>query len=477
MSLRSVWLICLHLAAACATSTVVPRSPVGLVITHASVLDVRTGEVLHDRTILIDHDSISAVLAGSDTLRYSAAQVLDALGRLVTPAFIDCHFHTGFVFADSLTKTGGGITHLVMQPDSIERYRRKVAELYIPYGVTVVRDVGSAESDLPMLIAWMRRAPNAPDFYPVGAQLISPEKGRVSPPFQAVLADSEAAARKVQEYYRLGIRNIKLYWRLRAPEFRVALHEAQKVGMNVTGHVDQQVMTIDQALDLGLRNFEHLFTFAMSTLTEAELDSLYAGVPANLGVTQETAGDVRGLFFLITMEFWNHVGPNNPRMLALIAKFKADDASLTPTLHVIAERLHLTYFTSPPHGAFDDESAYTPQQRSRALAGYRIMVWYLRRLYEDGIRLNLGTDTYDPGKAVLSEMLLLHDAGIPMAGVFKIATLNSAQDIGQGVLYGAIEVGKRADLILFERNPLEDSRNLLGPKTVVKDGVVWSGTN
>jgi imidazolonepropionase-like amidohydrolase len=477
MSFRPLGLGSLYLAAACTASTVVPRSPVRLAITHASVLDVRTGHVLPDRTVLVDHDSISALLSESDTLGYAAARILDAHGRLLTPAFIDCHFHTGFVFADSLTNTGGGITHLVMQHDSIEKYRRTVAGLYMPYGVTVVRDVGSAERDLPMLIAWMKRSPNAPDFYPVGAQLVSPESGRVSPPFQAVLADSEAAARKVQEYYRLGIRNIKLYWRLRAPEFRVALHEAQKLGMNVTGHVDQQVMTIDQGLDLGLRNFEHLFTFAMSTLTEAELDSLYASVPAHLGVTRETASGVHGLFFLITMEFWNYVGPDNPRMLALIAKFKADDASLTPTLHVIAERLHLTYFTSPPHGAFEDESAYTPQQKARALEGYRIMVSYVRRLYEDGIRLNLGTDTHDPGKAILSEMLLLHEAGMPMTAVFKVATLNGAQDIGQGPLYGSIEVGKRADLILFEHNPLEDPRNLLGTKTIVKDGVVWSSTN
>ena len=64
-----------------------------------------------------------------------------------------------------------------------------------------------------------------------------------------------------------------------------------------------------------------------------------------------------------------------------------------------------------------------------------------------------------------------------MTAVFKAATLNGAQDIGQGAPYGAIEVGKKADLILFEHNPLEDARNLLGPKTVVKDGVVWSSTN
>jgi hypothetical protein len=39
-------------------------------------------------------------------------------------------------------------------------------------------------------------------------------------------------------------------------------------------------------------------------------------------------------------------------------------------------------------------------------------------MYEAGVRLNLGTDALEPGKAALSEMLLLHEAGIPMTGVF-----------------------------------------------------------
>ena len=477
MNVRSVGILCLGLTASDPRNAQDHPPTIDLVITHALVLDVRTGNVLPDRAVLIDHGVITRVARGSGATLPPAARIIDARGRLLTPAFVDSHFHTGFVFADSITATGGGITHLIMDPDSIEAYRRVVAKLYLPYGVTVVRDVGSAEQDLPMLIAWMNPSPHAPDFYPVGAQLVSPESGRVSPPFQAALADSQAAARKVAEYYKLGIRNIKLYWRLREPEFKAALYEAQKLGMDVTGHVDQRVMTIGRALDLGLRNYEHMFTLALSVLTDGELDSLYAGVPEHLGVTRETASRVHGLFFLITMEFWNYIGRDNPRMLALIEKFKADSASLTPTLHVIAQRLGLTYFTSPPRGPFEDASAFTPRQRERALDGYRIMVTYLIRLYQEGIRLNLGTDTHDPGQAGLSEMLLLHDAGIPMAAVFKIATLTSAQDIGQEARYGTIEAGKRADLILFDRNPLKDPRGLLGPKTVIKDGVVWSNTN
>ena len=68
----------------------------------------------------------------------------------------------------------------------------------------------------------------------------------------------------------------KLYWRLREPEFKGALLEAQNLRMNVTGHIDLKVMTIDRALDLGLRNFEHIHTLAYSVMTAAGFDSLMA---------------------------------------------------------------------------------------------------------------------------------------------------------------------------------------------------------
>lgn len=124
---------------------------------------------------------------------------------------------------------------------------------------------------------------------------------------------------------------------------------------------------------------------------------------------------------------------------------QGSDAPLTPTLHMFAQKLGLPYFASRPWDATEDTSVWTTQQHERAVAGYRIMAAHVNRMYDAGVPLNLGTDAQDPGKAVLSEMLLLHDAGIPMAGVLKIATLNSAVDIGQCRDYGSVEVGKRAD--------------------------------
>jgi imidazolonepropionase-like amidohydrolase len=70
-------------------------------------------------------------------------------------------------------------------------------------------------------------------------------------------------------------------------------------------------------------------------------------------------------------------------------------------------------------------------------------------------------------------MILLNDAGIPMLEVFRVATLNGARAIGVDDQLGAIDVGKRANLVIFDGDPLDDPADLFGPKTVSKDGVVY----
>jgi imidazolonepropionase-like amidohydrolase len=62
-----------------------------------------------------------------------------------------------------------------------------------------------------------------------------------------------------------------------------------------------------------------------------------------------------------------------------------------------------------------------------------------------------------------------------MADALRAATLNSARAIGLEEQIGTVEPGKRAHLVLFEANPLERPEAVLGPKTVIKDGVVYVG--
>jgi len=93
---------------------------------------------------------------------------------------------------------------------------------------------------------------------------------------------------------------------------------------------------------------------------------------------------------------------------------------------------------------FDNVSGITDEQRKRARKGYELLVGYVRKM---------------------------HKAGISMTQIFKIATLNGARSIGLKDR-GTIEPGMRADLVIWDENPLENPDALFGCKTVFRRGEV-----
>lgn len=156
----------------------------------------------------------------------------------------------------------------------------------------------------------------------------------------------------------MGLNQVKLYWR---PEFRAALNEARRLGMNVTGHIDFQVMDVERALDLGLRSFEHAYTIGVSALGEQDfLAAWREHLPRSIGDRQ------RGRFYLGVMEYFNVLGPEDPRMERLIGRLAETGSFVVPTLHLFAQRFGLAAFESRRLGEFDDLSGLTPEQLERA---------------------------------------------------------------------------------------------------------------
>jgi imidazolonepropionase-like amidohydrolase len=92
------------------------------------------------------------------------------------------------------------------------------------------------------------------------------------------------------------------------------------------------------------------------------------------------------------------------------------------------------------------------------------------RLHRAGIRVGLGTDVWQVPWGVHLELEELVRAGLTPLEAIAAATLASAEILGAEEELGTIEVGKWADLVILDGDPLADIRNTGRIRAVVKGG-------
>ena len=102
----------------------------------------------------------------------------------------------------------------------------------------------------------------------------------------------------------------------------------------------------------------------------------------------------------------------------------------------------------------------------------------LRRMYEAGIPIAMGTDAGNPGTAhgpsVYREMEAMQESGMPARAVFASATMIAARAMGLEGEIGSVSAGKRADLVVFGADPTADIHNARQVRFVVRNGVLHS---
>jgi imidazolonepropionase-like amidohydrolase len=95
-------------------------------------------------------------------------------------------------------------------------------------------------------------------------------------------------------------------------------------------------------------------------------------------------------------------------------------------------------------------------------------------LHSAGAGILLGTDAaqpyHIPGFSIHEELELLVEAGLNPYEALVAGTRDAAIALGKGSEFGTIEVGKRADLVLVEKNPLADVSHLQERSGVMVNG-------
>ncbi len=437
-----------------------------LAITDVKLFNSKTLEVLDHKTVLIRADTIAKII--NSNIAFSAKKIIEGNHRLMTPGFIDTHVHlVGNYGADS------GIPEDYKEDNGLEMLRDLTRYHYLDHGVTTVIEMGQPEEWIDLTLGWQNDPqPHYPNLYICGGSIVS-DADRRQPPHHIEVMNPEDGRQKVRDYAQRGLKYMKFYSKLRQPDYKAMAEEAQLQGIIVNSHVDNNVMTIDEAMEFGVKNFEHVFTLTPSIL---DYDTHWKQMNKYYGINMNSSIDE----FAAQMVFFFGYIKSHPeleeKLINLLDRMAREGATLSTALNVVASSAGQSdFFTSFEYFPIRTKPMvdYNTEQRQMLDEAYKAMMAYLKIAYDKGVKLRIGTDCRNGGRALLSELKLLVDSGqFTMADVLKIATINGYESMQLDNDYGTIEVGKKADLLLFDADPFISTVNLLAPKTIIKDGNV-----
>ncbi|MFC1852265.1 amidohydrolase family protein [candidate division CSSED10-310 bacterium] len=97
--------------------------------------------------------------------------------------------------------------------------------------------------------------------------------------------------------------------------------------------------------------------------------------------------------------------------------------------------------------------------------------YFTEEMARSGGNILVGQDNCDPD-ITFSEMRLLSECNLSNAEIILGATLYAAESLNVVDQFGSIEVDKRANILILNKNPLEDINNMTSTFNVIKDGDV-----
>jgi imidazolonepropionase-like amidohydrolase len=422
-----------------------------IVLSNVTVVDVRTGALQPDQTVVLDKNRISFV-GPSKTAKYPRnAPYVNAHGLYLIPGLWDMHVH--LVFGDWF-------------PDAQEIS----LPLFVANGVTGVRDMGS---ELDTVQGWRNEIEAGrlvgPRILTSGPMLDGP-KPRF--PSSLAIATPEDGRRAVADLKRRGADFIKLQSLLPRDAVFAIAEEARKQEIPFEGHVPDSVRAGEMSA-AGMKSFEHLIGIFEGS-SPAEDDFLKGNKTEGRFLASYDPARAASLAALLAKnQTWQCPTLVWERGGNLIDQ--TDFAHDARAKYVPAPWKETTWkrFTAEIVRDFNTDDLAT---RKKFLDKELEVV---QMLHHAGVPFLAGTDTPPgvyifPGFSLHEELQRFVAAGFTPLEALQTATLNPARFFGLEERLGTVEKGKLADLVLLSANPLEDIANTQKIAAVIVDGRYFS---
>ena len=404
-----------------------------LVIKNVTLIDGSGGPPTLNATVVVIGERIALIGEGGTLQISDGAEIIDGQGKTLIPGIINLHGHVG------LTKGLVQAQENYTRANLIDNLRT-----YASYGVTTTTSMGT---DLDLVVG-VRDAVNQGRL-PGLARVVPALRGFTTKdgyPTQAPgvkglaleVATPEEAREHVDKLAVAGADVVKMWVDSHHGNF-------EKLGSNVYEAI------IDQAHHRGLLAAAHLYELAdAKRLAEAGLDLIVHSVrdaEVDRGLIRRLLA--RGITYAptLTREQSTYVYADSPAWLDDPFFTSGVDASIVQGLRTTIR---------------DTQSKDPEQQINRE--NFRMAMRNLKKLSDAGVKIGFGTDTGPPGRFPGYfehwEAELMVQAGMTPMQVIVSFSKNSSEGLGIDRDFGTLAEGKVADMILLNRNPLGNIRNL-----------------
>ncbi|MBD1390929.1 PD40 domain-containing protein [Neiella sp. HB171785] len=384
--------------------------------TNGRVITMNGDEVLPQGTVITDGNRIISVGAAETIEIPDDALVIDLAGKTVLPGFIDAHAHVNHFPSSPL-------------PQSNPAYYANLA-----FGVTTTHDP-SANTETVFSQSELVRAGLmvGPRVFSTGGIIYG-----AGGDYKVQIDSLEDAKLHLKRLQAQGAFSIKSYNQPRRDQRQQILEAARQLGISVYPEGGSTFYNnLTQIID-GSTSVEH--NLPIAPLYEDVLQLWTAAKDVSYTPTLVVSyGGISGEYYWYQHDdVWQH---------PLLTKY-------TSAAELRARAMRRT--KTPEHDYF-----------------YQTVAKSAKALSDRGVKVNVGSHGQLQGLAYHWEMWMLAQGGFTPMEMLRAATANGADFLGLSHELGSIEQGKLADLVILDKNPLDDIRNTDSVSMVVINGRVY----
>jgi len=413
------------------------------VIKNAHVIPMDRERILENYSVTVKDGKIIQLCSPQMLRIPRRARVIDAKGKYLIPALSDMHVHLegdawNIMFPPQLKYTGEEINFEYLM------------FVYLAHGIGTIQVMSALPEHITLRDRINRGEIQGPRL--ILTRMIDGPGQAWPPPISVWVKNTEEARNAVVKAHQDGYDRIKVYSFLDKECYDTIVTTARSLNMGIDGHIPVS-LSVEYVLKSGqdmIAHSEEVMKFAKN-FSDTQID-YFARIAARSKIWITPT--------LITSR----------NIIAVLKDHKKEFSKPeTRNLHPMSMGIW----------SFIYENLYKKMPgniRQKVEEGYKSFQGkFIKRYYDQGGKLLLGTDALIPstvpGFSLHDELKELVDVGLTPYQALKISTTNTFEFLGELDRSGTISKGKKANLVLLEKNPLENIENT---KTI--SGVLINGS-